>query len=151
MEQIDLLIDKGISVIELTNKGQELRKRWGEAFANDISKNQKKQIYYRQYLWHVFSSDVLPCKKGQGARKAFNTIMKDECYIFYQEYKNALLLNNAGCLFSNDIINQIEGYIHDVYVVDQNFSWTYIQTHEEDEGPYFYRPILDPFFFKFSL
>ena len=25
----------------------------------------------------------------------------------------------------------------DWYVVDRNFTWTYVQTHEEDCGPYF--------------
>ena len=31
MEQIDLLIEKGFCVIEHNNKGQELRKQWGES------------------------------------------------------------------------------------------------------------------------
>jgi hypothetical protein len=148
MEQIDLLIDKGISVTVLENKGQELRKRWGETFAKAISKNQKRQIYYGNCLWHVFSYDVLSCKKGQKASKAFNLSMKGECYIFYQEYKNALLLEKTSNLTSEDIKNEIEGYIHDVYVVDKDFSWTYIQTHEDDCGPYFYKPGKDPIFFN---
>jgi ribosomal protein S17E len=148
MEQIDLLIDKGISVTVLKNKGKELRKRWGEAFANDISKNQKRQIFYRNFLWHIFSYEVLSCKEGHKASVAFNLNMKDECYIFYHKYKNALLLENAGNLTSEDINNEIGGYIHDAYVVDKDFSWTYIRTHEDDCGPYFYKPVKDPIFFN---
>lgn len=148
MELIDLLKDKGISVTVLKNQGQELRKRWGEAFAKDISKNQKRQIYYGNCLWHVFSYDVLSCKKGQKASDAFNLSMKDECYIFYQEYKNELLLENASNLISEDINNEIEGYIHDVYIVDKDFLWTYIKTHEDDCGPYFYKPVKDLIFFN---
>ncbi|TDK61784.1 DUF4275 family protein [Bacillus salipaludis] len=138
MEQINLLKSKGILVTELMNKREELLKQWGEAFAKDISKNQKREIYFGKCLWHVFSYNVLPSKKGQRARNAFNMLVKDECYIFYQEYKNALMIENARSLKPEDIVNEIEEYIHDVYVVDTDFSWTYIQTHEEDCGPYFY-------------
>jgi hypothetical protein len=142
MEQIDLLTDKGIRVIELNNKRNELIKRWGESFVKDIPKNQKRHISYGRFMWHLFSSNVLSCKKGGSARKAFNRIMKDECYIFYQEFQNALLLKNASSLTSEDIIEC------DVYVVDKDFTWTYIVTHEEDYGPYFYEPVIDPIFFK---
>ncbi|WP_372512763.1 DUF4275 family protein [Bacillus salipaludis] len=63
-------------------------------------------------------------------------------------YNNSFILENTSGLISEDINNQIEEYIHDVYVVDKDFSWTYIQTHEVDEGPYFYKPVLVPVFFK---
>lgn len=99
-------------------------------------------------MWHAFSYELLPCKKGQRARNAFDIVSKDECFIFYQNNQNALLIEKAASLKSDHIINEIDGYIHDVYVVDKAFSWTYIQTHEEDEGPYFYKPVLDPVFFN---
>ncbi|CRK84738.1 DUF4275 family protein [Neobacillus massiliamazoniensis] len=148
MEQIYLLKDKGIRVIELNNKRNDLIKRWGESFVKDIPKNQKRHIFYGRFMWHLFSSNVLSCKKKQSARKAFNRIMKDECCIFYQEFTNALLLENASGLTSEDIINEYEGYMCDVYVVDKDFTWTYIVTHEEDYGPYFYETVVDPIFFK---
>jgi hypothetical protein len=143
MEQVDLLKDKGIRVTELHNKGYELIKHWGEAFAKDLTKNEKRQIDYGRFLWHALGS----CKRGQSARNAFNYIMKDECYIFYQEFKNAYLLENASSLTSEDILNEYDGSICDVYVVDKDFTWTYIVTHEEDFGPYFYKPVIDPIFF----
>jgi hypothetical protein len=143
MEQLDLLSDKGICAIELKNKRNELIKRWGESFAKDIPKNIKKHIYYGRFMWHVFSNDVLTCKKGQSAKKTFNRIMKDECYIFYQEFNTVLFLENASNLTSEDIMNQYEGCICDIYVVDKDFTWTYILTHEEDYGPYFYESVVD--------
>jgi hypothetical protein len=69
MEQIDLLKDKGIRVIELNNKGYELIKCWGESFVKDIPKNQKRHISYGRFMWHLFSSNVLSCKKKQSARE----------------------------------------------------------------------------------
>lgn len=148
MEQIDLLKDKGICVIELNNKKNDLIKRWGESFVKDIHINQKRHIDYRRFMWHVFSNNVLSSKKGQSARKAFNRVKKDECYIFYQEFNHALMLENASRLTSEDIINEYEGYICDVYVVDKDFTWTFIVTHEEDYGPYYHESVADPFFLK---
>jgi hypothetical protein len=141
MEQLDLLKDKGIRVMELNNKRNELIKRWGESFVKDIPKNGR-------FMWHIFNYDGLSCKKGQSAKKAFNRVIKDECYIFYQEFENALLLENANSLTSEDIINEYEGNICDVYVVNKDFTWTFIVTHEEDYGPYYYESVVDPFFFK---
>ncbi|WP_066063025.1 DUF4275 family protein [Neobacillus soli] len=117
-----MLKDKGILVIELKDKGKELRNQWEEAFAKHLSISEKRKIYFHQHLWHVFSYD-----------KA--------CYIFYQNNENTLLLENARGLKADDILNEIDGYLTDVYVVDKDFSWTYIHTHEFFLGPYFIQQV----------
>ena len=139
MEQIDLLKDKGILVTELKNKRKELWKLWEEAFANNLTKSQKRKIYFHQHMWHVFSYNKISCIEGQNAKAAFNKKQKEACYIFYQDNENALLLENARRIKAEDLINEIDGYIDDVYVVDIDFSWTYIHTHEYFCGPYFYQ------------
>lgn len=141
IEQIDLLKDKGILVIELKDKGKELRNQWEEAFAKHLSKSEKRKIYFHQHLWHVFSYDKLFCLERQKARAAFNMKKKNACYIFYQNNENTLLLENAIGLKAEDILNEIDGYITDVYVVDKDFSWTYVHTHEYFLGPYFFQPV----------
>ena len=50
MEQIDLLKDEGILVTELKNKRKELWKLWEEAFANNLTKSQKRKIYFHQHV-----------------------------------------------------------------------------------------------------
>ena len=80
-----------------------------------------------------------PVIEGQNAKTAFNKKKKESCCIFYQDNENALLLENARRIKAEDIINEIDGYIDDVYVVDIDFSWTYIHTHEYFCGPYFYQ------------
>ncbi|PEY99555.1 hypothetical protein CN326_23300 [Bacillus sp. AFS018417] len=140
MEQINLLKSKGILVIELKNKSEELQKKWEEAFAKHLSKSQKSKIYFYQHLWHVFSYNKIPCLEQQKARDAFNKVKKNGCYIFYQDKENALLLENAKSLKAENILKEINGYIEDVYVVDADFTWTYVFTHEEYCGPYFYQP-----------
>ncbi|CAM3916602.1 hypothetical protein GCM10009865_54200 [Aeromicrobium ponti] len=49
------------------------------------------------------------------------------------------MIENAKKLKAEDITNRIEEYMDDVYVVDKDFTWTYIHTHEEFCGPYFYK------------
>ncbi|MBT2655859.1 DUF4275 family protein [Bacillus sp. ISL-18] len=139
MEQIDLLKAKGIIVTKLKNKRNELRKQWEETFAKHLSKSQKRKIYLHQHLWHIFSYKKLSCLEEQKARDAFNRTMKDTCYIFYQDNEYVLLLENITSLKAEDIINEFDHYINDVYVVDKNFSWTYVHTHEYFCGPYFYQ------------
>ena len=140
MDQIELLKTKGIRVIKLKNKRNELRSQWEEVFTKQLSNSQKRKIYFHQHLWHVFSYNKLPCLEGQKARETFDKKKKDVCYIFYQDNEYVLLLENAKGLMAKDIINEINGYINDVYVVDKDFLWTYIHTHEYFCGPYFYQP-----------
>ncbi|WP_199426956.1 DUF4275 family protein [Thermaerobacillus caldiproteolyticus] len=132
----DVLQDKKIVVTELTNKGEELRKQWENKFADSISLVEKDSIYFDQFLWHVFSYEKLSCLKDEEAIKAFNNEIKKVCYVFYQHDDHALMLNNAERIKAEDFENE-----NDVYVVDKDFEWTYVHTHEYYCGPYFYKPI----------
>lgn len=138
MEQIEVLKSKGVLVKEMKGKKEELQKQWEDAFAKNLSKSQKNKINFYQHFWHVFSFNKLSCLEGQKARDAFNKVKKDGCYIFYQDEENSLMLENARSLKVEDIVKEFEGYIDDVYVGDTNFKWTYVCTHEEYCGPYFY-------------
>lgn len=139
MEQINLLKSKGILVSKLIGKRDELRKQWEEAFAKHLSKSQKRKIYLHQHLWHIFSYNKLSCLDEQKARDAFNKVKKNGCYIFYYDNQNVLLLGNARSLRAEDLIKDVDDFLEDVYVVDTDFTWTYVLTHEEYCGPYFYQ------------
>ncbi|OLS33369.1 DUF4275 family protein [Bacillus sp. MRMR6] len=139
MEQIKLLKSKGILVSKLVGKRDELQKQWEEAFAKNLSKSQKRKIYLHQHLWHVFSYKKLSCLEEQKARDAFNKVKKSGCYIFYNDNQNVLLLGNDKSLRAEDLIKDVDDFLEDVYVVDTDFSWTYVLTHEEYCGPYFYQ------------
>ena len=139
MEQINLLKSKGILVSKLIGKREELRKQWEEAFAKHLSKSQKRKIYLHQHLWHIFSYNKLSCLEEQKARDAFNREEKNGCYIFYRDTQNVLLLGNARSLRAEDLIKDVDDFLEDVYVVDTDFTWTYVLTHEEYCGPYFYQ------------
>lgn len=69
------------------------------------------------------------------ADNAFNKEAKSKCFLFYQHLDIALSIENAGKITTDDLHNEM-----DVYVVDKEFTWTYVKTHETGWcGPYFSR------------
>ncbi len=114
------------------------KKQWLSHFAANISaKNIRKYVVSTgDYIWHVFSFKLLPDGTylvGDAAREAYNKVNKnDAIYIepfeksgskyITQEFENASALEK----------------LTEVYVAANDFSWTYIKTHENDWcGPYF--------------
>ncbi|MEW4225815.1 DUF4275 family protein [Rossellomorea marisflavi] len=64
-------------------------------------------------------------------------IRKHSCFIFFQDKEDALLLENASGFDVKDLSSEVG---RDVYVVDKQFRWTFVLTHETDWlGPYFSR------------
>ncbi len=95
------------------------------------------------YLWHLFSWELVPCLSGEAARAALAEASSGaEVYLFYSEYPpegappvqpltGALLASlptDAGAIPGSDW-----------YLVDRDFTWTYANTHEESCCPYFRR------------
>lgn len=128
------LKDKSVLITELFGEGDKFKKLWEEKFAKNISMRKKKEIHYTQFLWHTFSYNVLPSLKNEAAIEAFDVLKKNECYIFYQNSELVLKLDNAEKIKVNDFRSQ-----DDIYIVDTNFNWTYVNTHEDSCGPYFYK------------
>ncbi|KGR76903.1 DUF4275 family protein [Ureibacillus sinduriensis] len=139
MELVDSLRSKKVKVIEIHKWGVYLRKQWEENFANHLSNKEKKSIYlldedgFSGYLWHVFSYERRKCLKEEQADLAFNKERKESCYIFYQHLDDAVILENASALNVSDFRDE-----EDIFVVDKEFNWTYVRTHETGYcGPYF--------------
>ncbi|WP_115509731.1 DUF4275 family protein [Peribacillus acanthi] len=141
MDLVSLLRMKKVSVIEIPKWGTYLRKQWEDNFVNHLSDTEKKSIYLYDedgccgYLWHVFSYERRKYLKEEQADIAFNEQSKQSCYVFYQHTDDAFILENASSLTAEEFINE-----EDVYVVDKEFNWTYVKTHETGWcGPYFSR------------
>ncbi|WP_284561390.1 DUF4275 family protein [Bacillus sp. T2.9-1] len=133
MDLVSLLRSKKVKVTEIDKWGTFLRKRWENNFANHLSDQEKKSIYLYDFLWHIFSYEKKNCLKVEQADIAFNKKSKKSCYVFYQHSDDAFILENASFLNANDFLNEA-----DVYVVDKEFNWTYVKTHETGWcGPYF--------------
>lgn len=128
--------ERGIIFGECQYSSRELKKRWEKAFASDLSKEKKKEIFFRSYLWHAFSYEALPALAKGKARQAFNRKKKTGVYVFYQNDDRTFYIKDAGRMKSSDLDME-----DDIYIVDADMKWTYIHTHEIQCGPY-YLPII---------
>ncbi|BAQ08778.1 ATP synthase F1 subunit beta [Bacillus sp. OxB-1] len=137
MDLVSLLRMKKVKVREIPKWGVYLRKQWEDSFVNHLNDKEKKSIFLHDYgyLWHVFSYERRKYLKEQEADTAFNKEQKQFCYVFYQHLDDVYILENASYLTAEDFVNE-----EDVYVVDKEFNWTYVRTHETGWcGPYFSR------------
>ena len=132
---------KKIKVIEIPKWGTYLRKKWEDEFVSHLNEAEKKAIYLYDedgacgYLWHVFSYEKRVRLQEEQADTALNREHKKSCFVFYQHSDDALILENARALRAEDFEDE-----EDVYVVDKEFNWTYVRTHETGWcGPYFSR------------
>lgn len=139
---INNLQSKGIKCYELHNNSEEksaekLREKWINSFLQDVDTN---DIYIDQYLWHVFSYERLIAKKGSDAKECLDKVNSNTLYIFFNDSKAygkdiCYRIENAAT-FNHQMIQCYS----DVYITDEDFTWTYVRTHEDGHcGPYFYK------------
>ncbi|TPV41301.1 DUF4275 family protein [Bacillus dicomae] len=144
---LDVLRKKNMKVREFQKWGVYFRKRWEDNFANHLSDEEKEDIflygdkYGCGYLWYIFSYEKKKCLEGTEAESAFHDEVKKDCYIFYQHCDDVLLIKDASLLSMDDILRETDDmYKGDIYIVDKDFTWTFVKTHEHRwYGPYFTR------------
>ena len=115
---------------------KDLRERWLDTFAADVSEEDlgKHVLVGGGYLWHIFSHKLVPCLEGDDARKALAELPDTECYRFYKEYppQNQPRIKAISMAEISSLPDDLNWYL-----VNKDFTWTYVHTHEEDCGPYF--------------
>ena len=139
MKLIEILNRNNIKYREIESWGVYYRKKWKEVFAKDLSQKEQDEIYLEYFLWHLFSYEKKEHLSIDNARNAFDNLKKGEIYIFYQHLDNLLIFEDGNTIKSK-IFKNLSSYINaDIYIVDKDFSWTYLLTHEEEYGfgPYF--------------
>jgi len=119
-----------------------VKERWLDVFADGVSEiDLGKHVLARgNYLWHIFSWALTPCKAGEAANESLRQVAGDEIYLFYNEYPPMGLsrvrrLETAEVSAITEDPSSVPGT--DWYLVNKDFTWTYVHTHEEDCGPYF--------------
>lgn len=125
---------RGISFDPCPYDAIQLKTMWENSFAKSLSNETKKNIFMNQYLWHSFSYGILNAKQKGKARQSFNQIKKESVYVFNQNKDETFLISDAQDLKAADF-----DFEEDVYIVDVDFRWTYVKTHEICCGPYYYR------------
>lgn len=117
-----------------------VKNRWLDTFAAGVSEEDlgKRVLAEGNFLWHLFSWELVPHLTGEAARTALAEHAGDEMYLFYYEYPPegaALVRRVSGPAELPPEQDSLIGA--DWYVVDKDFTWTYAHAHEDDCGPYF--------------
>ena len=115
---------------------REVKNRWLETFADGVPQEDLVKYVFStgNYLWHVFSWKLVPCLEGDAARQALAACPAGKVYLFYEGLWNDLpYVKPVELPLPEDFFADK----HDVYLVDKDFTWTYVHTHEEACGPYF--------------
>lgn len=127
------LENKGVTIEPLYEESHDfIINKWEQTFVQRLSDEEKKEIYYDQFKWHIFSYEKRECLEGTLARSAFDNQLKDNLLIMFQRLPLVYQYNNAKKVVSEDFDSQ-----QDIYIFDRTFTWTYVQTHETMCGPYF--------------
>ena len=118
----------------------DFEKEWLLHFANNISKSllKKRVVGGGNFLWHIFSWNIVDADKyftGDNARKIFDELDKSGAKYYYLWETNPSLK-----LLEKEMDSKYIDKFDEIYVVSSDWSWTYMKTHEDDCGPYFYRP-----------
>ncbi|MED1723806.1 MULTISPECIES: DUF4275 family protein [Brevibacillus] len=141
MKLTDCIKEKKLKATELEIWGPYLRKEWENHFASHLSEEEKQRINlnrrggFQGYLWHLFSYRMRDCLQREEADQAFRQVSGESCYVFYQLSNKVWIMESPSQLSVEDLAEEC-----DVYVVDKQFTWTYVRTHEKEWcGPYFCR------------
>ncbi|MEC0368593.1 DUF4275 family protein [Paenibacillus chibensis] len=126
------ILQRGVTISTVFAEGKEIVTAWDNAFASQISDETKEAIYYDQYKWHIFSYGKQDCLQAEMARRAFDSEAKDAIYVMNQSH-SVFLYEHAADLVAADFDSG-----EDMYIFDRHLTWTYVVTHEEMCGPYFY-------------
>ena len=113
-------------------------KKWIQIFAESIpeSKLKKYVLSYGNFIWHIFSWQLLDEKRyltGKSAEEAYNAVDKKGA-LYIEWFKS----DHTDVLTDDLKSSKALSNLYEVYVVAEDFSWTYIKTHENEMcGPYF--------------
>ncbi len=133
----EALKNKGIELEQIYNI-DEIRAKWDNAFTNNITLEQKSEVYFEDFKWHVFSYELLPANKKDDADNMFLEMEKGAAYLFGQFTDECFVISNASYIGMNEL-ELIHELLSDFYLFDTNGNWTYIRTHEPNLGPFLHQ------------
>lgn len=112
--------------------------QWLRHFAKDVNKKNREKCFVNDFIWHIFSYELLEegtYLVGDAARAAYDDAEKNDC-IFCDMYGQNGVSDKMLAEYGSS--KEIDSKIIELYVVSKDYSWTYIKTHENDLcGPYF--------------
>lgn len=81
----------------------------------------------------------MPCLKDDEAREVFDSIAYGKAIRFHDGYGGQITaVTETGKISAVSLDNEKKRGAQDAYIVAEDFSWTYVKTHENGWcGPYF--------------
>lgn len=106
----------------------DIKKKYIDIFFSSLTEKEKSKIYFEQYMWHAYSYKKLLASEGWKAIEEFKKCNQDGVYVLFQDSDEVI---EKDSLSLNELIDNMEIFGHaDCYIVDKNFKWTFIYTHE---------------------
>jgi hypothetical protein len=122
-------------------KKSEFFGKWLETFAPNMTESFYQRRIHNQFVWHVFSYELIPAEsflQGDAARQAYNKVNKNGaiCFQLFCDDEPKPLPKEFD---SAEKLEIADGEYSEFYAVGKDYSWTYILTHETCAGlgPYF--------------
>ena len=108
----------------------DIKNKYIGIFFNNLTEKEKSDIRFEQYIWHAFSYDKVQSKKGSEAIDALRQHNENDVYVIFQSNENVLEERNITYeqIYNNVLENNI--WTTDCYIIDKNFKWTFVLTHE---------------------
>jgi hypothetical protein len=106
----------------------DIKKKYINTFFGNLTNEEKNKIYFEQYMWHAYSYKKLKALEGRKAIEEFKKQDQNGVYILFQDSDDVI---EKDCISLNELVDNMEIWGHyDCYIVDKNFKWTFIYTHE---------------------
>ena len=107
-----------------------IREVYIKTFFKNLTEYEKEEIYFDNYMWHSFSYGKIKAQNGVEAIKKLREHVINNVYIIFQNTKKVISTNNVTYeqIYNNILENKT--WQKDCYVIDKNFKWTFILTHE---------------------
>ena len=105
-----------------------LQQRWRETFAGRVRLATGKWTHLG-FDWHAFSYEFVHCVDRTKALNEYQARIVDAFFVLPH------LDDEPGYRCTTPSLPSLPGL--DAYVVDQDFTWTMVFTHEDRCGPYF--------------
>ena len=131
----EILAAKAIRAV--AEDAEPIKEAWDLAFGEAVP--DRDAVFYDEFRWHLFSYNKLPARSGEEARAALNEKQSQRLHLFWQHEDAAWEMRNAFDLDADDVDAMAGAAGADLYVFDAEGCWTYVVTHEDGCGPYYFQ------------
>ena len=116
-----------------TREAFQALQRWRQVFSAGLHASTGSWVL-DHFDWHVLAARYYPCLRGERARREYLSQSASSLLVRFEEDDAVYAVETAGVFEPAS-----DGSLHDWYISESNYLWTYVITHEESYGPYFAR------------